>query len=468
MPVTDGHCKLQWRADWALRWAALDVDYEMSGKDLIDSVKLSSKICRVLDGRPPDGFSYEHFLDPNGEKISKSRGNGLTIDEWLRYGTKESLMLFLYREPRAAKRLFFDVIPRNVDEYAQFLAAYPRQAIKERLGNPVWHIHAGQPPAPTMPEGLSFGMLLNLASVVNAEEPEVLWRYISHYAPAVTPASAPALDALVARAVAYYQDRVRPFRRFRAPDTRERAALAELRARLAALPETSEAEAIQSEVYAIGKAHGFEPLRAWFQALYEVLLGQSEGPRFGSFVAIFGIANSCALIDAGLAREATDAVSPVDQGTRRPLLARRGARRQLGPAQAGARRGRRARRAGGGSAPAGAGLGPTRGARDPGPGAGPRASRLRRGLPGASAATAPGGARPRLRPPARDHGAAPAGPARPCRPAASALSAEEPGASPTCCAWGLPSSCSSAPRRMPPWARRCAWPQAPTAARCRC
>ena len=301
VPVTGGHCKLQWRADWALRWTALEVDYEMAGKDLIDSVRLSGRICRILGGTPPAGFIYELFLDEKGEKISKSKGNGLTIDEWLRYGTKESLMLFLYQHPRKAKRLYFDVIPRHVDEYQALLEAYPTQDEARRIANPVWHIHDGDPPVETLP--ISYGMLLNLASVVNAEMPEVLWGFIRRYAPEASPERSPRLAELVERALAYYRDFVAPKKAYRAPDARERAALRELRDHLATLPEDTPPETIQHELYEIGKRHGFTNLRDWFRALYEVLLGQSEGPRFGSFVAYYGVANTRKLIEDALARE---------------------------------------------------------------------------------------------------------------------------------------------------------------------
>jgi lysyl-tRNA synthetase class 1 len=299
VPVTGGHCKMQWKCDWAMRWAALDVDYEMSGKDLIDSVKLGTQICRILDGVPPEGFTYELFLDELGQKISKSKGNGLTIDDWLRYGTRESLALFMYRDPRAAKRLYFDVIPRQVDEYQQFLSAFPKQELKEQLGNPVWHIHDGRPPVEELP--LSFAMLLNLASVVNAEEPALLWGFIGRYAPGTTPATAPRLALLVDHALAYYRDFVRPQKRHRAPDTTERAALAELAAWLERAPPRTDGETVQAELYEIGKRHGFASLRDWFKALYEVLLGQSEGPRFGSFVAVYGLAETRRLIHERLA-----------------------------------------------------------------------------------------------------------------------------------------------------------------------
>ena len=233
-PVTGGRCKLQWKPDWAMRWVALGVDYEMSGKDLIDSVKLSSEICRALGGVPPEGFNYELFLDENGQKISKSKGNGLTIDEWLRYASPESLSLFMYREPKAAKRLYFDVIPRHVDEYQQFLEAYERQGAKERLSNPVWHIHAGAPPKADNP--VPFTMLLSLVTASNAENAETLWGFIGRYRPGVTRQTHPRLAALVDYAIHYFRDFVQPAKKFREPSAAERAALIDLRDALSQLP----------------------------------------------------------------------------------------------------------------------------------------------------------------------------------------------------------------------------------------
>ena len=232
-PVTGGRCKLQWKPDWAMRWFALGIDYEMAGKDLIDSVKLSGEICRALGGTPPEGFNYELFLDEKGQKISKSKGNGLTIDEWLRYASPESLSLFMYREPKAAKRLYFDVIPRHVDEYQQFLDGYQRQDDKQRLSNPVWHIHAGNPPKPDMP--ITFSMLLTLVSSSNAENAETLWGFIGRYRPGVTPQTHPKLDALVGYAIHYFRDFVLPEKKFRAADRgRARGALRSARRAVAA------------------------------------------------------------------------------------------------------------------------------------------------------------------------------------------------------------------------------------------
>src|SRR6201993_4087294 len=251
LPVTGGACKLQWKPDWAMRWVALGVDYEMAGKDLIDSVKLSGKICSALDGTPPEGFNYELFLDEKGQKISKSKGNGLTIDEWLRYASPESLSLFMYREPKSAKRLYFDVIPRHVDEYQQFLEAYERQDRKQRLSNPVWHIHSGHPPEPDMP--ISFSMLLTLVASSNAENAETLWGFIGRYRPGVTPQTHPKFDALVRYAIHFFRVFVLPQKRFREPSEGERAALLDLREALAQLPADSTAEQIQQGVYEVGR-----------------------------------------------------------------------------------------------------------------------------------------------------------------------------------------------------------------------
>ncbi len=299
--IYGGKCKLQWKADWAMRWAALQVDYEMAGKDLIDSMKLSSRICATLGITPPDGFNYELFLDDNGQKISKSKGNGLTIDEWLRYASPESLQLFMYQAPRKAKRLYFDVIPKNVDEYLSFLSAYPTQEDKARIGNPVWHIHSGNPPVGELP--ISFALLLNLVSASHSDDPAVLWGFIQKYAPGATAADHPRLNDLVGYAINYFNDFVKPNKSYRAASDAERKALEDLAARLEALSEGTSAEDLQSVVYEIGKTHAFENLRDWFKAVYEVLLGESQGPRFGSFIALYGVEETARLIRRALAGE---------------------------------------------------------------------------------------------------------------------------------------------------------------------
>lgn len=304
VPVTGGHVKLQWRPDWAARWTALGVDYEMSGKDLVDSVRVSNRICKVLGGEPPESFHYELFMDENNQKISKSKGNGLTMEEWLRYGTPESLAYYMYQSPKSAKRLYFDVIPKATDEYLQQLDAFNRardEGGPPAIDNPAWHVHRGAPPEHGSP--VSFSLLLNLVSAADASTKDILWGFLERYIPGASPETQPLLDKLAGYAINYYEDFVKPSKRFRAPDGKERAAMEDLVGRLHALPAGTDAELIQNEVFEVGKTAGFEPLRAWFGALYEVLLGQSQGPRFGSFVAIFGIERTIALIERALAGE---------------------------------------------------------------------------------------------------------------------------------------------------------------------
>lgn len=297
-PVTGGRVKCQWKADWAMRWVALGVDYEMAGKDLIDSVRLSSRICKALGGTPPQGFNYELFLDENGEKISKSKGNGLTIEAWLKYASPESLSLFMYQKPRTAKKLFFDVIPKNVDEYLTFLSKSVGQEAGDLVANPVWHIHSGEVPEAELP--ISFNLLLNLVSASNSEDKDVLWGFIRRYASDATPEEHPVLDHLVGYAISYFHDFVKPNKKFRAPSDLERAALEELNEKLADVKVGASGEEIQTLVYEVGKAHEFENLRDWFRALYEVLLGQSQGPRFGSFIELYGVEETREMIGSAL------------------------------------------------------------------------------------------------------------------------------------------------------------------------
>jgi lysyl-tRNA synthetase, class I len=323
-PVTGGHCKLQWKPDWAMRWYALGVDYEMAGKDLIDSVKLSSRIARVLGSDAPAGFNYELFLDEKGQKISKTKGNGLTIEEWLDYASPESLSLFMFQKPTAAKRLYFDVIPRTLDDYLGFLEAYPRQAWKERLGNPVWHIHSGAPPDPEVlthdgrgMAAISFAMLLNLAAVSNTENPSVLWAFLRRYYPLAAPERHPRLDNLVRYAVAYFRDFVSPKKRYREADDVERSVLMQISSTLSHLSTNTSADEIQRALYDIARpipryqdhsAKGATAARPgvsneFFNMVYAVLLGESQGPRLGSFIAIYGPEETQALIDKALAGE---------------------------------------------------------------------------------------------------------------------------------------------------------------------
>ena len=310
--VTGGKVKCQWKADWAMRWTALGIDYEMAGKDLIDSVALSSKICRILGGTPPEGFNYELFLDDKGQKISKSKGNGLTIDEWLTYAPTSSLGLYMYQKPKTAKRLYFDVIPKAVDEYYSFLSAYPKQSWKDRLNNPVWHMHNGNPPKVDLP--VPFAMLLNLVSASNAENADVLWGFISRYAKGATPENQPELDSLVGFAIRYFNDFVKPTKKFRAPDAVERETLEKIDQTLANLPADADAHTIQNALLDIGRVTeryqdhnkkspdgGPGVSVSFFQMLYEVLIGQERGPRFGSFIALYGIDETRGLIAKALA-----------------------------------------------------------------------------------------------------------------------------------------------------------------------
>ena len=302
-PVTGGSCKVQWKPDWALRWYALQVDYEMYGKDLIDSAKIAARITKALGGRGPEGFSYELFLDEQGQKISKSKGNGLSIEEWLEYGPAESLSLYMFQRPRTAKKLHFDVIPKAVDDYVTFVEKFPGEAGEKQLENPAWHIHGGDS-VPGGEEGVSFGMLLNLASVVNASEASVLWAFIQRYRPAASAETTPFLAKLVDHAVRYYRDRVAPTKSYRAPTDAEVAAFTALHEALGAFEgQDATAEDLQTAVFTVGKGADYENLREWFQALYQVLLGQDQGPRFGSFIALYGVAETRALLMQGLKGE---------------------------------------------------------------------------------------------------------------------------------------------------------------------
>ncbi len=304
LPVTGGNVKLQWKPDFGARWAALGVDFEMYGKDHAPNTPIYDGICRVLGERPPEHFTYELFLDANGQKISKTSGNGLTIDEWLAYASTDSLSYFMYLKPKTAKRMHFDVIPKAVDEYHQQLRAYPDQDVAQRLANPVFHIHGRDVPASTL--DVPFAMLLNLASVSGAQEAGALWGFIRRYAPDTAPQTHPDLDAAAQFAVRYFRDVVAPTRRFRSPDARELAAMTDLSARLDGWTGGPDAEGLQVVVFAVGKDHGFDPLRDWFTALYEVLLGASQGPRFGGFVALFGVEETRQLIAEALDRAPGD------------------------------------------------------------------------------------------------------------------------------------------------------------------
>ncbi|MDG1996042.1 MAG: lysine--tRNA ligase [Emcibacteraceae bacterium] len=300
VPVTGGHCKMQWKADWAMRWVGLGVDYEMAGKDLSESVKLSSAITRVMGSTPPEGLSYELFLDEKGAKISKSKGNGISMEEWLQYGTPESLSLYMYQSPRKAKKLYFDIIPKTVDEYLNHLAKFPDLEGKQKYSSPIWHIHGDNPPKEKVP--VSFALLLNLVSASNAENKETLWGFISNYSQGATPEEFPLLDQLVGYALVYYENFVKPNKNYRAPNANEVKALEMLRSAINSMDDTAEAGDLQTAVFSIGKENNYENLREWFSALYEILLGQKEGPRMGSFIALYGKDKFTELVNQALTR----------------------------------------------------------------------------------------------------------------------------------------------------------------------
>ncbi len=293
-PVIDGQCKLQWKPDFGMRWAALDVDFEMYGKDHLVSAKLYSAICKIAGGNPPEQFMFELFLDKNGEKISKSKGNGLTLDEWLKYAPQESLAYYMYQQPRKAKRLHLEIIPKAMDEYISFVQKFHEQPIDEQFKNPAWHVHHGN--VPTLDIPISFALLLNLANACGAKDADALWGFITRYAGGATPKDHPTLDALVHHAIAYYHDHIEPHKTYRSPSDTEKEALLALAQELNTIDETSNAEELQNKVFEIGRNFNFDPMRDWFKALYEVLLGQSQGPRFGSFIALYGPKQTAKLI----------------------------------------------------------------------------------------------------------------------------------------------------------------------------
>lgn len=294
--VIGGKCKLQWKADWAARWASIGVDYEMSGKDLIDSVKLSSAICKILGGIPPCGFNYELFLDENGKKVSKSKGNGLSVDDWLKYAPHESLANFMFYSPKSAKKLYFDVIPRQVDDYLVHLENYKSQTDDKRVDNPVWHIHSGVPPSYQSP--VSFSLLLNLVSVCNTDDPNIVWGFIDKYIHGANSKKFPYLDKLVLHAIMYYKDFIKPSKHYVLPNQQQKAALSSLASALQKLEKSTDSKLLQECVYEVGKQNGFTELKDWFDTLYTTLFGQKDGPRMGSFISLYGIDNTIKLIQS--------------------------------------------------------------------------------------------------------------------------------------------------------------------------
>jgi lysyl-tRNA synthetase class 1 len=296
--ITGGKVKLQWKPDWAMRWSALGVDYEMHGKDLIPSADLGRKICSTLNSSPPELYNYELFLDEDGQKISKSKGNGLSMEDWLKYAEPDSLGLFMFQKPKTAKRLFFDIVPKTVDEYHKHLNSFQSQTDEEKLNNPVWHIHGGNPPKSDLK--VSFSMLLNLVSASGADSKETLWGFIEKYSKGVSPLANPGLDRAAAYAVLYYKDFVEPKKLFRLASKKESEALEQLSLELERCEENANAEDLQKIVYAVGVTNNFDPLKDWFKAIYQILLGETQGPRFGGFIALYGVKKTIVLIKNAL------------------------------------------------------------------------------------------------------------------------------------------------------------------------
>jgi lysyl-tRNA synthetase class 1 len=294
--IKNGNCKLQWKVDWAMRWFTFDVDFEMYGKDLTESAILSSKVCRALGKIPPNGFAYELFLDEKGEKISKSKGNGISIEQWLRYASPESLALYMYPNPKRAKKLYSDVLPKTVDEYLSLIEKYPNQKKNDQILNPVWHVHKGSPPKEKIV--MPFSMLLNLVGSSNAQNKNILWKFINKFHENITPKKNPILDNLTEYAINYFQDKVEPNKKFKTPNAEEKIALKNLVTKLNLVSLKSKPEEIQTVVYSTGKENGYElNLRDWFKLIYEVLFGEQDGPRMGFFISFFGIKETIELIN---------------------------------------------------------------------------------------------------------------------------------------------------------------------------
>ena len=294
--IINGKCKLQWKVDWAMRWYTFDVDYEMYGKDLIESAILSSKICKILGKKSPNGFAYELFLDEKGEKISKSKGNGITIEQWLKYASPESLSLYMYQNPKRAKKLYSDVVPKAVDEYLSCIDKFSEQDAKNKLLNPVWHIHNGTPPKEKII--MPFSVLLNLVGTSNATDKDVLWKFIKKYKKNIKIQEHPILDSLIEYALKYFNDIVKPNKKYKKPNEKEKKALKDLVKRLMDCKGELDPEAIQTIVYSVGKDNGYQDnLREWFKAIYEIIFGDQDGPRMGFFISFFGIKESIELIN---------------------------------------------------------------------------------------------------------------------------------------------------------------------------
>ena len=293
--ILDGNCKLQWKVDWAMRWYALDVDFEMYGKDLIESAILSTKIIKILGKNNPCGFAYELFLDEKGEKISKSKGNGITIDEWLEYASPESLSLFMYQNPKRAKKLYREIVPKAVDEYLDFIEKGKNQNELQMLLNPVWHVHNGIIPKENTI--MTFSMLLNLVEASNASSKELLWKFVKKYKPNILEKEHPIFDKLIEYAIKYFNDVIKKSKKYKKPNVEEKKALESLVLVLEKCTDEMQPEEIQTQIYTVGKENGYkENLRDWFRLIYEVVFGDENGPRMGFFISFFGVKETQQLI----------------------------------------------------------------------------------------------------------------------------------------------------------------------------
>ena len=293
--ILDGNCKLQWKVDWAMRWYTLDVDFEMYGKDLIESAILSSKIIKLLGKNNPSGFAYELFLDDKGEKISKSKGNGVTIEEWLNYASPESLSLFMYQNPKRAKKLYKEIVPKAVDEYLDLIEKSKKQDARELLLNPLWHVHNGK--IPSEDNIMSFSMLLNLVETSNASSEEILWKFVKNYKTNVAKNNFPIFNNLIKYSIKYFNDVVKQNKKYKKPNSLEMKALLDLISKLENCSDNMKPEDIQTEIYTVGKNNGYkENLREWFKLIYEVVFGVENGPRLGFFISFFGRKEMISLI----------------------------------------------------------------------------------------------------------------------------------------------------------------------------
>ena len=293
--ILDGNCKLQWKVDWAMRWYALDIDFEMYGKDLIESAILSTKIIKLIGKTNPSGFAYELFLDEKGEKISKSKGNGITIDQWLQYASPESLSLYMYQNPKRAKKLYKEIVPKAVDEYLDFIEKAKTQDELQLLMNPVWHVHNSQIPKENMI--MTFSMLLNLVETSNADNKELLWKFVKKYKKNILEKEHPIFDKLVGYAIKYYNDLIKLQKKYKKPNDNEKLALEALVKILDKCNDKMSPEDIQTLIYSTGKENGYsENLRDWFKLIYEVVFGDENGPRMGFFISFFGVQETKDLI----------------------------------------------------------------------------------------------------------------------------------------------------------------------------